>query len=373
MSDSSRNFIIIGGGIIALLLIILLVVWIVSKNKDHFVKYETLETKMVEASKKYYAVHPKLLPGDGEETILNYDALVRENYIKPLSEMLKDGDKCSAHIEVSNTDSSYQYTPYLNCPGSYETKELSKVILQNNEVVTTGSGLYSDAKGGYYFRGEITNNYVKLGTTIIYNEKKDNIWRIISIESDGTILIRRNKRTSKSYVWDNRYNEEKKTNYGYNIFEVSRLKDSLLSLANDAEVLEKSYLSKLAKKKLCVGTRELTDRTKDGSAECSKMSEDEYYFGLLVPYQYMRISLDDNCVQTDSISCSNYNYLSGSSSEWSLTATTENNYKAYYSSGSSYALSTASNDRSLYVTAYLNNKVFYLSGTGTLSDPYLIK
>ena len=373
MDESTKSMLMIGGGIIGIILIVLIVVWIISLNKDHYVTYETLETKMVEASKKYYAVNPKLLPNDGKEAVLNYDSLVREEYIKPLNEMLQDGDKCTAHIIVNNNDSVYQYTPYLNCPGNYETTELYKIILKNNEIVHSGSGLYSDGKGGYFFRGEVTNNFIKIGELKDDSNKNDNIWVIMGIDSDRTIKIRKYRHLNNTYVWDNRYNIVKEDNYGYNSFELSRIKSSLKTIVDDDDSLDKSMLNKLVPKKLCVGIRKEADTSKNGSIECSVMSEDSYYFGIMAPYEFMRASLDNNCTSLTSLSCSNYNYLLTNGSEWSLIATDENNYKVYYFSGKKYDLSTASNERSIYPTAYLSNKVFYLSGTGTLSDPYSLK
>lgn len=373
MSESTKSMVIIGGGIIGLILVIILIVWIVSLTKGSFTTYEKLEVKMVQASQKYYAANPKLLPNNGEEAILNYDSLVREEFIKPLNEMLKDGDKCSAHVVVSNMNDEYIYTPYLNCPGSYETTELAKIILKNNDIVSSGSGLYADSTGGYYFRGEVTNNYIKLGTQKDGSQENDNIWRIMSVENDGTVKIRKYRHTIDTYVWDDRYNAEREYNYGYNNFEMSRIKSSLKAMSEDTNILDNNYISKLAAKKLCVGKRELNDTTKDGSAECSTMSEDVYYFGLMSPYEFMRVSLDDNCKNAEDESCSNYNYLVTTSSEWSLNATSENNYKALYFTGTNYKTSITSGSRGLYPTAYLNNKVFYLSGTGTLSDPYEVK
>lgn len=373
-STSLKTLIIVGGGILGFVLLILLIVWITSIAKGHYVTYETLEAKMVEASKKYYSKNPTLLPAEDEETTLYYDTLVTEEYIKPLNKMLKDGDKCSAYVVISNVASNYDYAPYINCPGSYETQELYKVILKNNPVVTSGSGLYSDGDSGYYFRGEITNNYVKLGTIDDYGEEVDNLWRILSIEKDNTVKIRATKYTEDSYTWDDRYNETQENNYGYNKFEISRIKDTLANLIKEPIIMDEEYKSKLVAKKLCVGRRELEDTTKNGSAECSVMSNDKYYFGLLSPYEYMRISLDDNCKDTSSISCSNYNFLrSDQNDEWTLSATITNDYEVLSFNGTRYNLESAYMEKNIMPSAYLNTRTFFVSGTGTMSDPYIIK
>ncbi len=65
----------------------------------------------------------------------------------------------------------------------YPVKAMEKTadILKKN-VVTTGDGLYVDSTidGRYIYRGGNPNNYIKLG---------DDLYRIISLEKDGTIKV----------------------------------------------------------------------------------------------------------------------------------------------------------------------------------------
>lgn len=376
MSESmnKKTLIILGGGIIGIIILILLITFIISITKKHYIKPEVLESKMVEAARKYYSKNTSLLPSVSEETMVSYDTLTKEQYIKPINEMIKDGNKCNAHVTVNNNNSQYIYTPYLYCEGIYETKELYKILLDTNEVVTNGSGLYSDSNGGYYFKGEVTNNYIKLGQVERYSSKKDNIWKIMSIESDNTIKIKSTLNTGKTYVWDDRYNETKKSNYGYNNFEMSRIKDTLKSLNESNIMLSDIYKNKLVARKLCIAKKNENDEDKTGTHECSVLSEDVYLFGLLNPYEYMRSSLDYNCKNILSPSCANYNYLSENrSSEWTLNAYANNDYQVYTFDGKNFSISGAYNNKNIYPTAYLNNKTYYVSGTGTYSDPYIIK
>ena len=59
-----------------------------------------------------------------------------------------------------------------------------EAILENTDIVTSGDGLYADEyeEGKYTYKGRNVNNYVTFN-----NEKAG--WRIISINSDGTIKI----------------------------------------------------------------------------------------------------------------------------------------------------------------------------------------
>jgi len=373
--SNNKSFILIGGGLIVFLLLILLIVWIISLRKGNFTTYERVIEKMEKATVEYYKKNEK--PVEEGEHYLSYNTLVDAGYIKPLNKLLKNGDECNAHVIVINNSLNYSYTPYLNCPGNngYETIELYKRLTESINVVTSGSGLYKATDGSYYYRGEVTNNYIKLGTVKKDNKNIDNIWQILSIDSDGAIKIRNTRSTNDTYLWDDRYNSITGFNNGYNDFELSRLKDTLKFLGNRDSVMSSEYRSKLTPKKLCIGKRNDEDSIKDGSIECSVMSNDKYSVGLIATYEYMRISLDNNCNKTVSPSCSNYNFLNNSTknNEWLLTAFRDNSFKSYAITNNSLSLSNADNEKYLYLTAYLTNKSFYLKGTGTLNDPYEIR
>ena len=65
---------------------------------------------------------------------------------------------------------------------------------QEVEIVTTGDGLYKDEyeDGKYTYKGANPNNYITF---------KNETWRIISVENDGTIKIMRNENIGNR-VWD---------------------------------------------------------------------------------------------------------------------------------------------------------------------------
>lgn len=375
MEKSNKRFIYVGLGLIIFLLILLLILWLISKSRGKYTTYENVIEKMEKATVEYYKVNQR--PIENGEFYLSYDSLVEGKFIRPLNELLKNGNECNAHVIVINKDSNYSYTPYLNCGGNngYETVELYKRLIDPINIVTNGSGLYKGNNDSYYYKGEVTNNYIKLGTVKREDKEIDNIWRILSIESDGTIKIRNTKSTNSTYVWDDRYNADAQYNYGYNDFEKSRLKDTLTFLSNRDSVMSEKYRAKLIAKKLCIGKRSDDDSERDGSLECSLMSNDSYSVGVITAYEFMRISLDNNCNRTISPSCANYNFLSNGehNNEWTLTAYKDDDKNSYMFNGNSLKISKNDNERYLYVTAYLSDKSFYLKGSGTLNDPYEIR
>ena len=89
----------------------------------------------------------------------------------------------------------------------------------------------------------------------------------------------------------------------------------------------------------------------------------------------MRISLDDNCKVANSLSCSNYNFLSTklNSVEWSITGLDGTTDSSFYIKNGSLTASKNNTQRKLYVVAYINKRTFYKSGTGTSADPYIIR
>ena len=374
----NKKLIIIGSSVIGVIVLLLIILWLVSIFGGKKLTYEQVEEKIVNAAEKYYKDNPTMLPASDGDYSLSYQTLVDAGYIKPLSELLKDGDKCSAEVTVNAQNSAYSYIAFLNCPGNYETKELRSVL--TNSVVTSGEGLYNN-NGTYYYKGENINNYIIIGMSGNEKKEKSVTGRIMSIESDGTIKVKLDTKTENTYVWDDRYNETKLGNDGYNIFEKSRIKDTLKALEtenkddSDTLILSNKVKSKLVSKKLCIGIRTENDTSKDGSTECSVLSTDTYLFSLMTPYEYMRASMDENCKTLNDLSCSNYNYLAKYSqgSEWLLTATNQNNYKAYAFTGTALNLSKASNSKRLRFIVSLNKHTFYKSGTGTSTDPYIIK
>lgn len=373
-SMDKKTLIMVGSTVIGVIVCLLLVTYLISVIKPHYLSYEDFEVKISDAAKSYYKDNPSQLPTSDGEYNLAYSTLVDGKYIKPINEMLKDGDNCNVNIVITRYNDNYSYIPYVSCPGSYETKELYKVILEQNSVVEAGTGLYSDGKDGYYFRGDVTNNYVQIGEYGEERLEQPYLWQIIGINSDKSIKIISAHSTDDRYVWDDRYNENESSFEGYNDFNVSRIKDTLVDLSSSDKILEESLRNKLVAKELCIGRRDKNDTSKDGSSECSVMSDSKYVFGLIAPYEYMRASLDANCKIASNLSCQNYNYLSDYvTSSWSITADKNSTNMAFSFGGGSIELHKTERDKKLYVVTNISNRAFFKSGNGTASDPYIIR
>jgi len=371
---NKKSIIILAGSVIGILVVLLIIVWLMTVFSNHYYTYETVEDKIVSATEKYYKNNPQALPSVNGKYNLSYNTLVENEYIKPLNEILKDGDRCSAEIYVINNNSNYSYIPKLNCGENYQSRELFRQVLNDNQVVTSGSGLYRSSDGTYYFRGKINNNYVAFGSRKRGKEEEDYLWQIISLNPDNTVTMRSLKHTEERTPYDDRYNETREKYDGYNDFSTSIFKDFLLDLDRNNTFLPEELKSKLVAKKICIAKRQATDTSKDGSTECSEMSNEEFIYYTLLPYQYMRASLDENCKVAGSDSCSNFNFLSASNSvtrEWSVTADKDDNYHGYTFDGYTFDnRSIVKTNTYIYPVVTVSEYAFYKSGTGTQTDPY---
>ncbi len=351
-------------GVLVLLLVIILVMSLFSNGNK---TYEEIEQDLKNAAIEYYDVQSGLLPQEEGETItVRASALADAGYMKPLSE-LREGESCSGRVEVTKVGDEMVYTPYLDCGDNYTTKELYKAVLEQG-IVTSGNGLY-DLNGEKVYRGDNVNNYVQLDNSL---------FRIVKVTSDNKLLLILNemKSTSSSY-YDDRYNQDRRFNSGFNDYRVSRIYEYLDNLYNnklDYSLLSNNDKAKLTPFNLCIGKRTPTDTTNNNSLECSDILENQM-IGLLTASDYMNASLDVNCRATTDRSCQNYNYLKLSGVEWWLvTGNSLNNYEAYIvKSGGYLDENTASGYKKIRPTVMLNNNVMIKSGSGSASNPFILK
>ena len=356
-------------GIILIITILLLVVlFILSYASPKTYTYEEIEEVLKKAAVSYFKDHPESLP-QNEGSIIEIDSsnLVAEGKMKELSEYVKDDVTCTGTVQVELAGSKYLYTPYLNCGETYATVELYKKIIDNG-VVSSGYGLYAN-RGSYVYKGEEVNNYVKLD---------NNLWRIVKITPNNNIVLISNELVGYGNTWDDRYNENKTYEAGINQYSLSRIHDYLDKIyghPSKAEEDRENILSaedktKLVSFDLCVGKRSQKSEGKDNAIECSQKMRNQK-IGLLTVADYMNASLDPNCKTTVSKTCENYNYLAQVNSWWLITADKDDNSQVYEISQSGKIVSQpASTYTGVRPVVYLNSRVLYKGGKGTLKKPY---
>ena len=358
------------GVVIVITVVLLLVLWIASLIGGSKLTYEDVEKIMAQAAEGYFNDHQEYLPKeDGQIVEVGVANLVEEGRMKDLSKYFGEG-VCTGTVQVENAGGDYLYTPYLNCGDQYTTVELFRKVIENNQPVTEGNGLY-EANGGYVFRGENINNYVKLGKSL---------WRIVKIVNDGNVVLILNEGIVNSKPWDNRFNEIKNYEAGVNDYNVSRIKDYLNKLyKNDVEfdnekILTAKDRTRIVSYDVCVGKRSPDSQSKNNTEECRQKAQGQK-LGLLTLSDYLYASIDKNCKSANTKTCTNYNYLAQYDDEWWLaTASNENNYEVYkVDRWGIIQIDTASTYSQVRPVIYLNSKVMYKSGRGTEKSPYKVK
>lgn len=372
--DPKKKMIKFMGIIVVVMLVILLIMFIASSlsgKKTDTYSYSEIESVLEKAGKSYFKDHPEYLPEDeGDVVEVESTNLVNEGYMKDLSEYpTKDGATCTGSVKAEKESNDYLYIPVLSCGDKYSTVLFSTKVLDNEDTVTTGDGLYS--KGGeYIFRGENVNNYVQLDKSL---------WRIVKITSDDEIVLISVDGLGYSNPWDDRYNEQFEFDAGINEYSVSRIKDSLDEIYNisaDSKydpLLSKKDKTRLVSFDLCIGKRNPKSEGKDNSIECSKTYKNQK-MGLLTLSEFLYASVDPNCKSTETKSCKNYNYLVIKDDWWLATASTEDTCMVFRVKRNGVVeVEEAFSTSLIRPVIHLNSNVLYKSGKGTLEKPYKVR
>ncbi|MBR6073137.1 MAG: hypothetical protein IKP76_02315 [Bacilli bacterium] len=368
-------------GVFVVFIILLFIIAACSKKRFEFVKFQD---EMIAAAKNYYKNNEKELPNeDGKTKKVTLKQLINDGYLQEPSKTYKDETlQCDGSITVTNNGGTYLYSPSLTCGKDHRTQLFKDKVLDDS-LVTEGVGLYETKinyitteedvtnpkyKDAYVFRGEVTNNYVKINGT-------DKLFRIIRINEDGTIRLIATE-SEEGTEWDNRYNYEQDEKIGINEYIYkdinSRMKDSIANYYNNSTLMPDSIKPYIVSQGLCLGKRGADDSTKDGSTECTVGLLNQK-LGLLSAYEYLNASLDEHCLTTTDESCSNYNWMTSIKYVWTQTAFNGDTYSVWYVGVNNLRKTTAEGQNEWNVVFNISEKVTYVSGTGTKEDPYIIK
>ena len=289
-------------------------------------------------------------------------------------------------------------------------EEVSASIKLTDNVVTTGDGLYKDSteEGRYIYKGAIPNNYVNFN-----NE----LWRIISIETDGTMKIANTKGLSErafdtagnrsSTYCNNSSNGcnawgSNSTTYDKNGSPVTAISDTYSSSSTYAlpgkEASLNTYLNgdyynsliSIAQNQIDnhyfnVGT---VSASSSNTLETDMLEEGKYKWlgkiGLLNVTDYVKASTNSVC---DSIydydsntSCynnsNNHNWLSVTKASYPryINGSSGSRYNIWGLNHTSYNIgrngTASANNYGILPALYLKNSVSIISGKGTSTEPY---
>ena len=357
---------IIGTGIF-LLIIIFLMMFVSCTSKGKKYSYEEIEKILVQKTKQGYSKSNNL-PDVNQKMEISINDLINKKLVNSISEYTQDETtSCNAKVTIYNNNGYYLYIPNIDCGEKYKSKTLYDTLIKDN-LTESGNGLYK-VNDEYVFKGDNVNNYVNLGGSL---------YRVISINDDGTIRIIEDKKTGSNVTaWDDRYNTERKTNSGINNYYAnglsSRLRDKLISIY-EGDAYSDEVKAYMVAKESCIGKRSINELDNSGIHECLVKS-DPYPISVIALYEYFRASLDSNCTGIENESCTNYNYFNDSLNNfWTITADKDSSYKAYKLLAGAIRLNDASNVTGLKIVTTLNHDVLINSeGNGSNTNPYVIK
>ena len=240
-------------------------------------------------------------------------------------------------------------------------------ILDKEPIVDTGDGLYKDEyeEGKYTYKGANPNNYVTFN-----NEEAG--WRIISINSDGTIKIVKNEHIG-DIEWDTSGSNNWNRPASLNTYLNSTYYNGLNSTAQ-SQIVEALYYAGA----IIDDNNDVQEQISDEKAAISKVK-----VALPTASEYLRANSNKERCGTFSLNnsnfstCSNSNWMiNGSDTRWTLSSNFESSYYVVcifgagnleISCGVDYALNGV-----VYPVVTLSSEVQITGGTGTLSDSYVV-
>ena len=238
---------------------------------------------------------------------------------------------------------------------------------QEVELVESGDGLYADEyeNGKYTYKGANPNNYITFN---------DEMWRIISVENDGTIKIMRNESIGNQ-IWHSE---------NINDWETSDIKT----------YLNGEYLSSITtnQDKIVSHTWSIGAVTYDNSDLAGQIADENNTqsqsasIGMITASEYLRANT--NKEQCENMNINNTNITTCKTTNWMFSIVPSNDYlwtispRASYGTGVFCVVGDSSsagrlvshnaiNSVGVSPALYLSSDIT-LSGTGESSNPYVI-
>lgn len=363
-----KKFLIILGCIIGLPILLIIFLAILRGCSNNSLSYDSYEKKMISGFEKYLNDKKDVPLQEGETRTIKLDKLVKAGYIKSPSKALDD-DTCKGEIKVRRNGSSIEqnnggflnYTVNLECK-NYSTTHLVDKIKE--DITTSESGLYDVLNGYYVYKGESPKNYINF---------YGNDYRIISVDENNILKLVRTEPEMTKRLWDNKFNSEVNTSYGKNIYKDSNILKNLLSDYNNSKKISKSAKSHIVAHDVCIGKRNSVDYSISRETDCSEILENQV-ISLINVSDFSLASLDSDCNSIVSKSCNNYNYLKNvASSTWTLNATADNTYQAFFISAGLAETQNLNSYNEYNIVIYVDGNELYTSGTGSETNPYVMK
>ena len=237
-------------------------------------------------------------------------------------------------------------------------------ILDNTDIVTSGDGLYEDEyeDGRYFYKGANPNNYVTFN-----NEKAG--WRIISINSDGTIKIMKDDSIG-DIEWDTSNSNNWNRPASLNTYLNGDYYNSLTSTAQ-GQIVEGTYYAG----GVTDDNNDMQDQISDEKAVTSKVK-----VALPTLSEYLRANSNKERCGTLSLiirnysTCKNSDWMFNNDLWWTLSPNSRRSYGVFGVNSDGRVLSGDAYYANFAVrpAITLSSEVQITGGIGTESDPYIL-
>ena len=279
-------------------------------------------------------------------------------------------------VTYNSSKNGYDVAYDENCTTSGSSSEITlknKILgASNSNIVTTGDGLYSKTTSTgttYYYKGAVENNYVKFA---------DKVFRIVRINEDGTIRLITQDNVIASQKFNSTYNPYDKMYYTNSEIKTAVenwYKTNITDKGFDGKVASGNYFCEQAKvvwdKDYTAGSA--TVETKDNYIPSFDCTTDGNGKGV-VRGKVGLITIDEVLFAGGVIGNDLNFYLKNENAYWMMSPAGFYYYGAYaWNVAIGY---TSSNyvGNALGVRPVLNLSADTLvSGSGTSSDPYIVK
>lgn len=284
-----------------------------------------------------------------------------------------------AEFEIIDTDSSIKPT-FAETILEANKDRISKNIPNYAEVALTNDGLFllnSNEGNTYYYRGLVNNNYVLFS---------DNLWRIVSINSDNSIKLVLDKSATHlnysnatnamdysglKYIYNNNTVDNNITSYLNSWYT-----DNILNKGLDDYILSKPYCNDSSYIRnyyhTYFGGYNRLVSSKTPSVICPTTTSD---FGGIYNLKVGLLTADEVVLAGGTFNVNNYSYyLYNGENFFTMTPSEYYNYISYvFTVNTSGMLTSTPTNYSLGVRPVINIiPNVTVSGTGTMDNPYII-
>ena len=267
-------------------------------------------------------------------------------------------DNSDSGMQATNVQSAIDEL-YMTC---FPQKTGGEVILDKEPIVTSGDGLYEDKyeSGKYTYKGANPNNYITFN-----NETAG--WRIISINSDGTIKIMRDASIGKM-AWDSSSSNNWTLPASLNTYLNSTYYNSLTSVAQGQVVAHDFSIGKVKH----------NDTNLSNTINNENATKWNGKVALATSSEYIRSNSNQSSCGTmnevwNSTSCGSTTWMHNNTSWWTLTASSDYSYTVFGVEDGFFFDFDVYDNIEVRPTLYLISDVKIIGGDGTKNNPYVIE